>query len=210
MYVHVYHIHKHTNGQNVHTHAHSLTHSHHTHTHTHTHTYPITQDTTNRALQNPALVLIKFLERIYKTLPQFATFARKAEFIEALAVTLFSPTQRGGGIDSESDTQEYEAEDGVWEVMWSSLPSDSVLHMHLRTQANAYPCICVTRTTCAYTQAHMHTNTHARKHTCTQAHMHTSTHAHKHTCTQTHMHIQNTHKHTHTHTHTHTNTHTHN
>ena len=89
-----------------HTHAHACT-------HTHTHTHTLTQDTTNRALQNPALVLVKFLERIYRTLPQFATFARKAEFIEALAATLFSPTQRGGGIDSESDTQDYEAEDKV-------------------------------------------------------------------------------------------------
>ena len=67
----------------------------------------------DRALQNPALVLIEFFERTYRTLPQFATFARKAEFIEALATTLFSPTQRRGGIDSESDAQEYEAGDEV-------------------------------------------------------------------------------------------------
>ena len=89
----------------------------------------------DRALQNPALVLIKFLERIYRTLPQFATFARKAEFIEALATTLFSTTQRGGGIDSESDTQEYEAEDGVRECMCF------IFHMYLHTHTNAYLCL---------------------------------------------------------------------
>jgi len=45
--------------------------------------------------QKKALVLIKFLEQLYKTLPQFATFAKKVEFIEALVVTLFAPSLIG-------------------------------------------------------------------------------------------------------------------
>jgi len=58
-------------------------------------------------------VLIKFLERLYKTLPQFATFAKKVEFIEALVATLMSPSLRGGELSS--DTQVVDADNGVSE-----------------------------------------------------------------------------------------------
>ena len=60
------------------------------------HTSPPTQDSSDHVRQKTALVLIKFLERLFKTLPQFATFAKKVEFIEALVATLMSPSLRGG------------------------------------------------------------------------------------------------------------------
>ena len=58
-------------------------------------------------------MLIKFLERLYKTLPQFANFAKKVEFIEALVATLMSPSLRGGELSS--DTQVVDADNGVSE-----------------------------------------------------------------------------------------------
>ena len=36
-------------------------------------------------------LLIKFLERLYRTLPHFCSMATSTEFIEALAATLFPP-----------------------------------------------------------------------------------------------------------------------
>ena len=36
-------------------------------------------------------LLVKFLERLYRTLPHFCTMATSTEFIEALAATLFPP-----------------------------------------------------------------------------------------------------------------------
>ena len=35
--------------------------------------------------------MVKFLERLYRTLPDFCTMATSTEFIEALAATLFPP-----------------------------------------------------------------------------------------------------------------------
>ena len=36
-------------------------------------------------------LLVKFLERLYRTLPQFCSMATSTEFIEALTATLFPP-----------------------------------------------------------------------------------------------------------------------
>jgi len=51
-----------------------------------------------------ALVLIKFLEQLYKTLPQFATSVKKVEFIEALVATVMSLSLRGGELSSDMQT----------------------------------------------------------------------------------------------------------
>jgi len=77
------------------------------------HTSPPTQDSSDRVRQKTALVLIKFLERLCKTLPQFATFAKKVEFIEALVATLMSPSLRRGELSS--DTQVVDVDNGVSE-----------------------------------------------------------------------------------------------
>ena len=75
------------------------------------HTSPPTQDSSDRVCDRK--LLIKFLEQLYKTLPQFATFAKKVEFIEALVATLMSPSLRGGELSS--DTQVVDADNGVSE-----------------------------------------------------------------------------------------------
>ena len=53
-------------------------------------------------------MLIKFLERLYETLTQFASFAKKADFIEALVATLFPPL-----LEAVSAMQVTDAEDEV-------------------------------------------------------------------------------------------------
>ena len=42
-------------------------------------------------LQQNAVNLVKFFERLYKRLPQFAALAATPEFIDALVATLFPP-----------------------------------------------------------------------------------------------------------------------
>ena len=51
-------------------------------------------------------LLIKFLERLYRTLPQFCTVAHTQEFIEALAASLFPPH-----VEGESDMIEFDDEE---------------------------------------------------------------------------------------------------
>ena len=60
-------------------------------------------------------MLIKFLEQLYKTLPQFATFAKKVEFIEALVATMFTPSLSEGVGELESDAQVVDVDDWVSE-----------------------------------------------------------------------------------------------
>ncbi len=66
-------------------------------------------------------MLVKSLERLYRTLPQFADMAKQQEFIESLAATLFPlrPSgERGVGmvcseeVEGESRTHEFD-DDGV-------------------------------------------------------------------------------------------------
>jgi len=82
------------------------------HAHTCTHH---TQDSSYHLQQKKAVVLIKFLNQLYKTLPQFATFAKKVEFIEALVATLFVPSLSGGVGELESDAQVVDTDDWVSE-----------------------------------------------------------------------------------------------
>ena len=49
------------------------------------------QDPTDLQLQSNAVNLIKFFERLYKTLPQFSLLASSHEFVEALVAALFPP-----------------------------------------------------------------------------------------------------------------------
>ena len=43
-------------------------------------------------MQAPVDLLVKFIERLYRRLPQFVNLALSQEFIEALAASLFPPT----------------------------------------------------------------------------------------------------------------------
>ena len=72
-----------------------------------------TQATT--ATQAPVELLVKFLERLYRTLPLFCSVANSQEFIEALAATLFPlplhpapppPPSNGGPGGREGDQEE--------------------------------------------------------------------------------------------------------
>lgn len=66
------------------------------------------------------VLLIKFLERLYRTLPQFCSVANTQEFIEALAAILFPPHGISqGGRDEEEDSSVLEFDDAdeeVWDV----------------------------------------------------------------------------------------------
>ena len=63
-----------------------------------------------QAVQAPVDLLIKFLERLYRTLPQFCTVAHTQEFIEALAASLFPP-HVSSGEEGESDMIEFDDEE---------------------------------------------------------------------------------------------------
>ena len=68
------------------------------HTHIPTHTGLIWSCATEHCF-----CAVKFLERLYKTLPQFAAiFAEKVEFIEALVATLMSPSLKGDKLSSDT------------------------------------------------------------------------------------------------------------
>ena len=67
------------------------------HTHIPTHTGLIWSCATEHCF-----CAVKFLERLYKTLPQFAIFAEKVEFIEALVATLMSPSMKGDKLSSDT------------------------------------------------------------------------------------------------------------
>ena len=76
-------------------------------------THAHTQDSADCVQQKISLVLIKFLQQLYETLPQFASFAKKADFIEAQVATLFPPLLRGGVGEPVSAMQVTDAEDEV-------------------------------------------------------------------------------------------------
>ena len=56
---------------------------------------PSESQATSTAVQAPVSLLIKFIERLYRTLPQFSSMAQSPEFIEALAASLFPPHDVG-------------------------------------------------------------------------------------------------------------------
>ena len=58
------------------------------------------------------VLLIKFLERLYRTLPLFSTMAQSQEFIEALAAALFPPHDmavKNGGFRGKDEEEEGES-----------------------------------------------------------------------------------------------------
>lgn len=71
------------------------------------------QDLTDATNYQPALVLVKSLERLYRTCPQFTDLAKQQDFIEALAATLFAPVkhERVGMEELEGDLQQNECDD---------------------------------------------------------------------------------------------------
>lgn len=60
----------------------------------HTILYTHLQDVHSEFGQDAALVIVKFLERVYRDVPQFAKMATQPEFVESLVATLFPPIGR--------------------------------------------------------------------------------------------------------------------
>ena len=99
-------------------------------------------------------MIIKFLERVYRDVPQFAKMATQPEFVESLVATLFPPISR--------------------------LHTLIIMHAHAHTNTHTHTHMHARTHTHAHTHTHTHIQ-HMRTHARTHSHTHTYTHTHTHT-----------------------------